>query len=316
MSETASWERLPAIDAPIHRAQAPSTPLPRSTPDCHEGSTPDGRFWRIISADAQCGIRTLPAKSIACIITSPPYYWQRGYEIDGQIGHEPTITGYVTTLTDVFREARRVLADDGVLFLNIGDTYYSAKGRPHGRDKKHNGRQMARRLLRAVDGPGLGLPRKSLIGIPWRVALAMQEDGWTLRSAVIWHRPGTLPEPTAVDRPWRTTEHVFIFSKKPRYWFNRSELENQEDIWIIKARPDNPHSHFAPFPSELVERCLACGCKPGGIVLDPFVGSGTTLLTALRRGHSAIGIDLKAEYCSYVRDRIRSELPLTRPATE
>lgn len=264
--------------------------------------------WKVINADVNAGLSLLDDESVNCIVTSPPYYWQRDYEVDGQIGHEDTIDGFVKALADTFEAAKRVLRADGVLFLNLGDTYYSAKGRPHGRDKKHNGRQMARRKLRAVDGPGLGLPRKSLIGIPWRVALALQERGLTLRSAAIWQRPGSLGEPTAKDRPWRTYEHVFIFSKNPRYWFNRDGLNGDEDIWQIVARPENPGSHFAPYPRELVDRCLACGCPPGGTVLDPFVGSGTTMLQALRRGSPAIGIDLNREYCEFIEHRIETEL--------
>lgn len=272
-----------------------------------EGSTPSGASWKLINADVLEGLKLLDNDSVNCIITSPPYYWQRDYELNGQIGLEDTIDAYVECLVKAFGEVRRVIAPDGVLFLNLGDTYYSAKGRPHGQDKKHNGRQMARRRLRAVDGPGLGLPRKSLIGIPWRVALAMQADGWTLRSAVIWQRPGSLPEPTAKDRPWRTYEHVFIFSRDPRYWFNREGLNGEEDIWQIVSRPENTGSHFAPYPRDLVVRCLDCGCPPGGTVLDPFVGSGTTMLTALHQGLSAIGIDLKPEYFDFVKRRLNAE---------
>lgn len=264
--------------------------------------------WRVLQGDVHDALACIPDSSIDCVVTSPPYYWQRDYEVEGQIGHERTIEDYVRELTSVFRGVLRTLTPDGTLFLNLGDTYYSAKGRPHGRDDKNVGRQMMRRHLRAVDGPGLGLPRKSLIGIPWRVALALQMDGWTLRSAVIWERPGTLPEPTAHDRPWRTYEHVFIFSKGPRYFFDRTGLAGDEDIWRIVARPENPGAHFAPYPRELVSRCLDVGCKPGGAVLDPFVGSGTTLLTALERGSPGIGIDLKQEYCDFIVHRIRTEL--------
>jgi len=212
------------------------------------------------------------------------------------------------TLVRAFAEVRRTLKPAGTFFLNLGDTYYSAKGRPHGRDDKHNGRQMMRRHLRAVDGPGLGLPRKSLIGIPWRVALALQDDGWTLRSSIIWQRPASIPEPTARDRPWRTFEYVFLFSKSPRYWFHRPGLVGEEDVWRIVARPENPGAHFAPYPIELVKRCLDCGCPQGGVVLDPFVGSGTTMIAALSRGSSAIGVDLKPEYSGYTMERIHRQL--------
>jgi excisionase family DNA binding protein len=267
----------------------------------------NGRRWRVVNGDVRAALRRIDDQSINCAVTSPPYYWQRDYEVDGQIGHESTIDEYVDSLVEMFSDLRRTLTDDGVFFLNLGDTFYNAKGKPHGRDKKHRGRQLARRVLRAVDGPGLGLPRKSLIGIPWRVALAMQEDGWTLRSSVIWQRPAPMPEPTAKDRPWRTYEFVFIFSKSARYWFNRDGLNGDEDIWQIVARPENPGSHFAPFPRELADRCVACGCPPGGVVLDPFVGSGTTMVAALHHGCDAVGIDLKPEYCEFVAHRIETE---------
>lgn len=276
------------------------------------GVAANGTAWRVLNGDVNATLERMEHGSVDCVVTSPPYYWQRDYEVDGQIGHEQTIDGYVDALVRVFRGIHRVLADEGTVFLNLGDTYYSAKGKPHGRDDKHNGRQMMRRHLRAVDGPGLGLPRKSLIGIPWRVALKMQADGWTLRSAVIWQRPGTLPEPTAHDRPWRTYEHVFIFSKGPRYYFNRQALNGDEDIWQIIARPENPGAHFAPYPRELVDRCLDVGCKSGGVVLDPFVGSGTTMIAALSRNCTAIGIDLKPEYCDFIVERIHREFE-TRP---
>lgn len=271
------------------------------------GTTRDELRWRILHADVNTAAAQLPAESINCVVTSPPYYWQRDYEVSGQIGHEPTIEGYVDALVDVFSKIKKSLTPDGTLFLNLGDTYYSAKGKPHGSDEKHKGRNMMRKHLRAVDGPGLGLPRKSLIGIPWRVALAMQDDGWTLRSSVIWQRPGTLPEPTARDRPWRTHENIFVFSKGPKYFFNRNALQGEEDIWKIIARPKNPGSHFAPYPLELVDRCLACGCPEGGTVLDPFVGSGTTMVSALASGRHGVGIELKPEYAEFAAKRIKKE---------
>lgn len=280
---------------------------PAATVRVLSGVTRDELQWSILNADVNVALGDLPVNCVNCVVTSPPYYWQRDYEVEGQLGHESTIDGYVQALVAVFSSLKRLLTQDGTLFLNLGDTYYSAKGKPHGSDAKHNGRNMMRRQLRAVDGPGLGLPRKSLIGIPWRVALALQDDGWTLRSAVIWQRPGTLPEPTAHDRPWRTHENVFIFSKGPRYYFKRQSLEGEEDIWKIVARPENPGAHFAPYPRELVDRCLACGCPEHGIVLDPFVGSGTTMASALGSGRHALGIELKPEYADFAAKRIRKE---------
>jgi DNA modification methylase len=135
----------------------------------------------------------------------------------------------------------------------------------------------------------------------------MQEAGWTLRSDVIWERPGCLGEPTAHDRPHRTYEHVFVFTKSTKYFFDRKSLRGEEDIWRIAARPNNPYSHAAPFPVELVDKCLACGCPKNGVVLDPFLGSGTTAISALRSGRSVIGIDMKASYCEEAEQRIVQE---------
>jgi DNA modification methylase len=288
--------------------EAKSQPRKCGQVESATGMTSEGHPWTVLTGDVAVALREVQTASVDCVVTSPPYYWQRDYEITGQIGHESTIDGYVAALVRAFGELRRTLKPSGSFFLNLGDTYYSAKGRPHGKDDKHNGRQMMRRHLRAVDGPGLGLPRKSLIGIPWRVALALQEDGWTLRSSIIWHRPASLPEPTAHDRPWRTFEYVFLFSTGPRYWFDRMGLAGEEDIWKIVARPENPGSHFAPYPREFVERCLDCGCCRGGVVLDPFVGSGTTMIAALARGSGAIGVDLKPEYSRFTVARINRDL--------
>ncbi|WP_184145977.1 DNA methyltransferase [Amaricoccus macauensis] len=279
------------------------------------GRVGEKQSYKILNADVSVGLRSLPSNFVHTAVTSPAYFWQRDYECEGQIGHEATIEEYVQALVEPFKELKRVLRPDGVFFLNIGDAYYNAKGRPHGRDRKNSGRQLAREKLRAVDGPGLGLPRKSLIGLPWRVATAMQSTGWTLRSAVIWERPGSLGEPTAHDRPHRTYENVFIFSKGPKYYFNRAVLGGEEDIWRIAARPENPHSHCAPFPTELVDRCLACGCPEEGTVLDPFLGSGTTAISALRSGRSVVGIELNSKYCSEAEQRIGAEFVTSERAS-
>lgn len=295
---------LPACNSTRrHRQPAPLAPVSTE----RTGRLRGGATWRILTADVRAGLRALAPGSVGCIVTSPPYFWQRDYEVEGQIGHEATVQGYVNVLVEAFAAARPALADDGLLFLNLGDAFYNAKGRPHGHDPKHAARMMARRTLRAVDGPGLGLPRKSLIGLPWRVALALQADGWTLRSAVVWRRPGALGEPTAKDRPHRSHEFVFIFAKNTRYFFDRVGLEGDEDVWTIPARPDNPFAHCAPFPFELVERCLRCGCRPGAAVLDPFVGSGTTILAALRSERSAIGIELNDDFAAAADRRVRTE---------
>jgi excisionase family DNA binding protein len=300
----------------ISPAEPAPPPVKASGLSVREGCVKKGLTYKIINADVNAALRLLSTESVDCAITSPAYFWQRDYGYAGQIGHEETIHEYVQVLVEPFNELKRVLTERGTFFLNIGDAYYNAKGKPHGRDRKSSGRQLARTKLRAVDGPGLGLPRKSLIGMPWRVALAMQAAGWTLRSDVIWERPGCLGEPTAHDRPHRTYEHVLIFSKRPRYFFDRKGLATEEDIWRIPARPNNPYSHAAPFPIELVDRCLSCGCPKNGMVLDPFLGSGTTALAALRTGRSVVGIDMKPSYCAEAERRIIQEMGLSKKTSK
>ena len=227
------------------------------------------------------------------------------------MGMEETVEGYVSSLCQVMSGVNRVLKKEGALFLNIGDTYYSGKGRSHGHDSKSKKRRFG---LRAVDKSGgldIGYQRKSIIGIPWRVALRMCEDGWVLRSPIIWHRDKCLPE-AVKDRPRRSYEFVFMFAKSRKYYFNREPLIEQnidEDVWTIPPRSkNNGKVDTAPFPEELVKRCLSVGCPPGGVVLDPFVGSGTTMHVALALGSSAIGIDLSPEFCNYLLNTLHSKM--------
>lgn len=264
------------------------------------GKGDNSTTWELFQGDAREVLRKLPSESVNTAVTSPAYYWQRDYEVEGQFGLEPTIDGYVENLRATFAELKRVLTDDGTLWLNLGDTYYNAKGRPHGEDEKHRKRRMTG--LRAVDGPGLGLPRKSLIGIPWRVALALQQDGWILRSPIVWERRTAIPEPTGKDRPWRKYEFIFLFSKSVRYYFDRDGLGGEEDVWHIEPerRTRARGTHYAPYPRLLVERCLDAGCPPGGVVLDPFVGGGTTMYVAQKMGRSSIGIDLNPAFCDLI----------------
>lgn len=268
------------------------------------GTGRDETTWRLLQGDCRQAVQDLEPGSINSVVTSPPYYWQRDYEVNGQFGLESTIDGFVDNLVEAFAAIKPALAADGTVFLNLGDTYYSAKGRPHGQDNKHRSRRLPG--LRAVDGPGLGLPRKSLIGIPWRVALAMQADGWTLRSSIIWVRNSAVPEPTSKDRPWRKYEHIFLFSKSPRYYFNREGLAGEEDVWFIE--PDRKSlargTHYAPYPRALVERCLEAGCPEGGTVLDPFVGGGTTMYVAEEMGRSSVGVELNPAFCGLIADNM------------
>jgi DNA modification methylase len=273
----------------------------------------DSPSWKVYCDDARQILHQLPAESIDCVVTSPPYYWQRDYGVDGQLGMEPTVQGFVDNLLAVFAGVSHVLKPTGVMFLNLGDTFYNAKGRPHGRDSKHTARHLARRQLRAVDGPGLGVPRKSLLGIPWRVALALADSGWTLRSEIIWVRRSAMPEPTAHDRPWRQHEHLFLFSKGVRYHFDRDGLEGEEDVWQIEPerRSSTRGLHYAPYPEALVRRCLSTGCPADGTVLDPFAGGGTTLAVARSMNLNSVGVDLSATFCDVMAERLGAAAPPT-----
>lgn len=261
--------------------------------------------WLVSQDDAKAGVARLPDNFVDCIVTSPPYYWQRDYGVDGQTGQEDTVEAYVDALRGVFSEALRALKPTGTAFIVIGDTYYSGRGQPKGGDPKMVWRGVARQKYRAVDKPGFGVPKKSLLGIPWRVALGLQQDGWTIRSAVVWRKVKPLAEPSVRDRPWTTTETIFILTKTGKYHFNRAGLDGQEDVWNIPATSANRrYRHAAPYPEALVERCLAVGCPPGGVVLDPYAGSATTLVVAADRGMSAIGIELNPDYIKRGRQRL------------
>jgi DNA modification methylase len=233
----------------------------------------------------------------SCIVTSPPYFWQRDYGVVGQIGVERNPGEYVEALCEVMDQVKKVLDPSGVLFLNLGDTYYSGKGRPQGADRKHNGRRFP--VLRAVDASGMGPPKKTLLGMPWRVALAMIDRGWILRSSIIWRRANAVPEPNVRDRPWRSYEFIYLFAKSRRYNFKRAPLctSGEEDLWTIESQSQARREHPAVFPPELVDRCLATGNPDAGPVLDPFAGSGTVLRVALAQGMPADGIDLNPAFC-------------------
>ena len=264
--------------------------------------------WRLFCGQAKESLRLLDDSSVDCVITSPPYFWLRDYKVEGQIGLEESVDGYVVALTDVMAEVFRVMKPTGTFFLNIGDTYYSGKGKSHGVDKKSSKRRFGLRAVDKSGGLGIGLQRKSIIGIPWRVAIKLCQYGWVLRSPIIWHRLKSLPE-VVRDRPARGYEYIFLFVKSRHYFFNKAGLPKNggsEDVWSIPARAKlNGARETAPFPDELVEQCLAVGCPPSGIVLDPFCGSGTTMRVALRKGHPAIGIELSRSFCGHIRDDIR-----------
>lgn len=283
------------------------------------GISQQGNAWYVYQGDALEVLKNLPDATYNCVVTSPPYFWLRDYKVEGQTGQEDTIDGYVQSISAVMDEVYRVLKPDGLLFLNLGDTYYSGKGKSHGKDPKSNKRRFGLRAVDKSGGMGIGLERKTLIGIPWRVAIEMTQRHWILRSSIIWHGKQGLPE-SVTDRPRRSYEFIFMFSKSRFYYFNRSKIGAQkvilveeeqefyqgEDVWNIVARPKLADGlDTAPFPDELVQRCLDIGCIPGGHVLDPYAGGGTTLRVALLSGRDATGIDLNPEFCSVMAKQLQ-----------
>jgi len=280
------------------------------TPKCWTGSV-EGVSWQLFQGDAYQVLSALESESVDCVITSPPYYSLRDYDHEEQIGLEETVPEYVLAIAKVMDEVRRVLKKTGVLFLNMGDTYYSGKGESHGKDAKSKKRRFGLRAVDKSGGVGIGIQKKSLIGIPWRVAIAMEERKWVLRSSIIWHRTACLPE-AVKDRPRRSHENVFMFVKDRFYYFDRQPLLDKnidEDVWTIAPRTRSADKiNTAPYPDELVQRCLEIGCPENGVVLDCFAGSGTSLRVALKTGRSAIGIELNPEYCHYIVNDLGTDL--------
>lgn len=299
-------------------------------------------------------MRTLPDGSVDCVVTSPPYFGLRDYGNPGQYGLEETPAAYVETMRQVFAEARRVLADDGTLWLNLGDSYATpVKGSGGGSGKSTLGKGCDGTNRMTPDGVERSQkrqrmeprrlapdrPTKNLLGIPWRTAFALQDDSWILRNEIIWSKPNAMPE-SARDRMSSKHEHLFMFAKQPRYWFDLDAIRephaanerksgarasrarglshhrtvageyagpdtrgrNPGDIWEMATRP-YPAAHFATFPMELPLRCIKAGCKPGGTVLDPFSGSGTTGAAARQLGRRYVGIDLNPAYHDLAKGR-------------
>lgn len=271
--------------------------------------TADSKIAGVMLGDSATMLRQLPDETFNVAVTSPPYFWVRDYGYDGQVGHEESVDAYIEALMQVFDEVKRTLHPEGVFFLNIGDTYYSGNGQPHGSDPRSSSRNFARTKLRPVDQSGWDIPKKSMIGVPWKVAFAMQQRGWTLRSDIIWNRVNAFVEPTARDRPYRQYEHVFMFSKTRFYSFDRSKLV-EEDVWNIpieRSLRSKSAGHNAAFPTELARRCIEVGSPVGGHVLDPFVGSGTTLFTALAHDRNAVGVDMSEDYVDYIETTLQSD---------
>lgn len=297
----------------------------------------------IIQGDALTELQKLPDESVHCCVTSPPYYGLRDYGFDGQIGLEKTPGEYVIRLVEVFREVKRVLRNDGTLWLNLGDSYANPGNARNGagedrstRSEKFNGGTVYLLNQRRTVGDFPGLKPKDLIGIPWRVAFALQADGWFLRSDIIWHKPNPMPE-SVRDRCTKAHEYVFMLTKSRRYFYdyeagkesasgpgkpcgpknyagrtdcNRCQIvrgdgltRNRRDVWTIATKPYKG-AHFATMPPDLVKVCIKAGCPEGGTVLDPFAGSGTTGAVAKSLGRDYILIEANPDYIGLIEERI------------
>lgn len=263
-----------------------------STPTATDAVTPtlyhsdeQVQLWH---GDSLAVLREMPDQSVDCCVTSPPYFGLRDYGVEGQYGLEASPAEYVETMRGLFAEVRRVLADDGTLWLNIGDSYVS---RSDGFNRGGNAPGKLQPLQR-VRVPS-EVP-KNLRGMPWRTALALQDDGWVLRSDIIWHKVRADGRPVP-DRPKMAHEHVFLFAKQRFYWFESASAEGN-DVWDIAPGSPPGIEHVAPMALTLAERAILAGCKPGGTVLDPFSGSGTTGLAATKHGRKYVGIDLSSDY--------------------
>jgi DNA modification methylase len=302
-------------------------------------------------------LRQLKPGSVQTCVTSPPYWGLRDYGEPGQLGLEATPAEYVARMVEVFSEVRRVLRDDGTLWLNLGDSYAAARGgtyqpaetlaggiggkMPNG-EITNRGRSGGYSPSR--DAQAIGLKHKDLVGIPWRVAFALQDAGWYLRSDIIWAKPNPMPE-SVTDRPTKSHEYLFLLTKSPRYFYDAEAIReamttdadeylragasvrnngkyrdvhgyvpssfarvpegrNARSVWTITTKP-YAGAHFATFPVELPERCIKAGSAPGDVVLDPFSGSGTTAWVARHHGRRAVGIELNEEYLALSADRLR-----------
>lgn len=300
--------------------------------------------YEIINSDVIAGLQTLNAGQFDTCITSPPYFGLRDYGVSGQIGIEETPEQYVQKLVEVFREVRRVLRDDGTLWVNIGDTY--ATGTKARRKQSRNPGVGANTPEAQNSVPRIGTPKgcktKDLIGIPWLLAFSLRADGWYLRQDIIWNKTNAMPE-SVKDRCVKSHEYIFLFSKSPKYYFDNDSIKEPAKHQYKQDVKKNPKysksgtgqrpqqgltsynyntagkrsvwnvavghfagEHYAAFPPDLIRPCILAGSRKGGHVLDPFAGSGTTVYVSLEEGRNAVGIELKREYAILARQTVES----------
>lgn len=295
---------------------------------------------KILKGDCLQKLKELDDKSINTCITSPPYWGLRDYGESDQLGLEDTPDEFVNNLVKVFREVKRVLRDDGTVWLNLGDSY-SSGGRKTTTNQSLRGNKDYG-VTRPK--PSKGIKPKDLIGIPWRVALALQQDGWYLRQDIIWHKPNPMPE-SVKDRCTKAHEYIFLLSKNQKYYFDNEAIKedakypqgphnatairkgvgdpkmntrgglhkigaiakrNKRSVWTITTKPFK-EAHFATYPIDLIEPCILAGCPEGGTVLDPFGGSGTTAVASINNKRNVILCELNQEYIDLSKRRIKKQ---------
>lgn len=306
---------------------------------------------KIVVGDCLASLRAMADQSVNTCVTSPPYFGLRDYGHAGQIGLEQTPDEFVAKLVEVFREVRRVLRDDGTLWLNLGDSYAGPKSKAVQANLANFGCNSPSAYIEAAQDRATsyatrkkvsGVHSKQLLGIPWRVAFALQADGWILRQDIIWHKPGVMPE-SVKDRCTKAHEYIFLLSKGPRYYFDSEAMKepaiypagtkaakgsatraaqpgvnsrppeykvydgmrNRRSVWTVTTKPFKG-AHFATFPPDLIAPCVLAGCPEGGTVLDPFGGAGTTGLVAARNNRNSILCELNPEYAAMAAERVRS----------
>jgi len=291
----------------------------------------------------------LDDKSVNCCVTSPPYWALRDYGNESQIGLEQTPDEYVEQLVQVFREVRRVLRDDGTLWLNLGDSYVGGRKKENAiafpKSTLQGGKATQNSAAKVTHSPDHKLSLKNLIGIPWRVAFALQADGWFLRQDIIWHKPNPMPE-SVTDRCTKAHEYIFLLSKMPNYYYDPQSIaekttgsdkariranafkkvsgmggafggghrggspiirsdgtRNKRSVWSVPSKP-YLGAHFAAYPPDLIRPCILAGCPPGGVVLDPFCGSGTTGEVSIQHGRSFVGVEINPDFIKLAEHRI------------
>lgn len=311
---------------------------------------------RIILGDVTKQLQHIDAGSVQTCITSPPYWGLRDYGNDGQLGLESTPDDYVANMVAVFAEVWQVLADDGTLWLNLGDSYAAMRDSKATPDTLRNGdgtKVNAAANRNPANLHRAGLKHKDLVGIPWRVAFALQSAGWYLRQDIIWHKPNPMPE-SVTDRCTKAHEYLFLLTKSARYYFDNEAIKepsanlgatnirfggnkygdsddpkhatksgntyvdsgtrNKRTVWTINTKPFKG-AHFAVMPEALVEPCILAGSKPNDLVLDPFAGSGTVGVVALRHGRNFVGTELNPDYAEIARQRIENDAPMFNNVT-